>query len=895
MKKLPNWWKWALAAVVLVIVAQIAVSVLVRTHRVREYLISHLERSFGRSVQVDHFEAQILPTPELDADGVTVGEDPAFGNEYFLRAEHLSASLRWTGLLLGHFEFGTLALSRPSLILVRDAEGRWNLERWLPPARSSASADSRAYGPASLAPPTNHLQRIEFDEGRVNFKNENEKLAFAFTGVSGSVEQVSSGRWMLQLKAQPWRSGVSLQSAGILRVNGDIAGTSARLQPAKISLRWDKVSLADLFRLFRGQDYGLRGAFTLEASAESMKVPAGNARAAPADTAASHLEIPPQAGDWSFAVETRASQIHRWDLTERQDNPRVNARIKGRWNVISGSVRADELIVESLKSNTRGTATLIAPSANFEIHLDSAGIQASDLLAWYRAFHPDVAEGVTARQYFTGALKLRGWPLELEHAAFSSNGGEMHFPDGAEMLRVGVVRGGRTFSKFVVEPVHIAMVPDVRTTLTPAKHKPSASSEDSADVSFVHDFGTQSGAFGIDGHLEKLEQGLKIASLLGRQINHGWELTGEANASTRWQYTRPFGGRWNGKISLANTELAVAGLNLPVQVHGGAVEWQDGLRAAYLTRVDGFGATWTGSVRETKPGDTDNAPEWNFQLNVDHLDAADLDRWAGPRARPSWVERLMSSLLGRTAAPGVLASELVRRVNAQGELNIAQLTVEKLKLAHIHAQGALHDLQLAVPDAVAEWAGGKVHAKLQASFSPQPAYDVTARLENINLSQIPGTGGLTERLGGAASGKVHFSTAGVGRDELLEKLIGQGDIRLNQIEFRGYDVSASIADGEAHPGNSRWTSGEGVFSVRDRGFVIENLRMDSGKEETILQGALTFGRDANLTIRGAALPQPGPRDGKHFVPGPGYVLRISGPLDEPRMSAEKAIASLPAD
>jgi hypothetical protein len=182
---------------------------------------------------------------------------------------------------------------------------------------------------------------------------------------------------------------------------------------------------------------------------------------------------------------------------------------------------------------------------------------------------------------------------------------------------------------------------------------------------------------------------------------------------------------------------------------------------------------------------------------------------------------------------------------------------------------------------------------VQASFSPKPTYDVTASVENINVAQIPGTGRLSERLGGAATGKVHFSTAGVGRDELLKTLLGQGDIRLSKVEFRGWDVNAIVADGEPHTGVSRWVSGEGVFSVRDRSFILENLRMNSGAEQTILQGALTFGRDANLTIRTVPTGKPGAHDVRFASPG--YVLKISGPLDGPRMSAEKAVASLPAD
>src|SRR5438046_7944919 len=91
----------------------------------------------------------------------------SFGYEYFLRAEHLSAGLRWTGLLRGHFEFGTLSFSRPSLILVRNYQGQRNLERWLPPAKTASPQNSAIYGPPSPAPPVNHLQRILFDEGRI--------------------------------------------------------------------------------------------------------------------------------------------------------------------------------------------------------------------------------------------------------------------------------------------------------------------------------------------------------------------------------------------------------------------------------------------------------------------------------------------------------------------------------------------------------------------------------------------------------------------------------------------------------------------------------------------------------------------------------------------------------
>ena len=51
----------------------------------------------------------------------------------------------------------------------------------------------------------------------------------------------------------------------------------------------------------------------------------------------------------------------------------------------------------------------------------------------------------------------------------------------------------------------------------------------------------------------------------------------------------------------------------------------------------------------------------------------------------------------------------------------------------------------------------------------------------------------TERFAGTASGTLHFTTQGVGRDELIARLTGRGDVRMRNIEFRGWDVNASVA------------------------------------------------------------------------------------------------------
>ena len=883
MQLVHKWWRLALSIAALLVAAQIGASFLARAPGIHKYLVAHLERAFGRTVEVRQFNILLLPSLVLDAEQVSIGEDPAFGNEYFLRAEHLTAGLRWSGLLRGHFEFGTLSLSRPSLILVRNDEGEWNLERWLPPARSTLGAGSRFYGPRAQETPSNRLQKIDIDDGRINFKIGDEKLPFAFLGVSGSVEQVSSGRWRLQLEAQPWRSGVTLQSTGTLLVRGDVAGTSARLQPAEVHLQWGKVSLADLFRLLRGQDYGVRGVFALDGTAKSGT----SDRIASADM---------QPGDWTFSVQARAAQIHRWDLTERSDNPAANVNLEGRWNAGMRNISAERLVVETAKSNLRGSARYALNAAPaWEVRLDSAGIQAADLLTWYRAFDPNVNNAIVAEQFFTGAITLRGWPLEVDEAAFSSLGGEVRIPGLDAPLRIGAFQGGRQRSSLNVAPVRISYAAPERSdgaklaAATVAKRRSAAESKGALEIGFMHDFSNRAGGVSIDGRMENVEDVLRIMSTLGRPMNRGWELTGPVSAELHYQWDNAAATRaWSGHLDANKATLQVAGLNLPLQMNKARLDWSDGLRSASVTDVEGFGASWSGQL--TQAGvDADGSAKWNFQLHANHLDAADLDRWMGPRARPGWLQRLLASLLGGGAA-NPAASELLRHVNAEGELRVDEFTLEKIKLGQVRASGALHDLHLEVRQAEARCAGGKLRAKVRAAFLPRPSYDVTAELDRVDLRQIPAPGNLPERITGLASGTVHLTTQGVGREDLLQHLAGKGELKLRDVEFRGWDVNASMTDGAPHEGASRWASGGGAFVVRDRGIIFPGLRLYGASEMTLLKGTLSFVQDSDLTLQTLIDDQSGAS-----LQEQGYVLKISGPLDVPKISIERLVAHRPAD
>ena len=863
-----KWWKLAVTLLAVLAVLQVSVSLLVRTRRAHNYLVAHLEHAFGRPVQVRVFSARLLPSLQFDAEEVTVGEDPAFGYEYFIRAERLSAGLRLFGVLRGQFDFGTISLSKPSLILARNTKGRWNLENWLPPAKSNAIPKSGA----AVAPPSGdkiRLQKFDFDDGRINFKLADEKAAFAFINVSGSVDQVAPGRWQLQLEAQPWRSGVALQSAGTILVRGDLAGTSAHLQPAQISIHWGNASLADLLRLLRGQDYGIRGTFSLDAKLGS------GAATAPTDSVASP-------GVWFFSVQSRATQIHRWDMTVRADNPRLNLNLRGHGNAGAALLAADQVELEGPRSNLRGSLALEGGDhPSLDLRCDSMGVQASDLLAWYRAFHSGVAEGIIAEQYFTGGMTWRGWPLQLESAAVSSTGGTMTVPGFALPVRVGAFTGGREHGAFVIGPVRFALGVEAREFLPQRKRGGNEGMENAAELTFMHELASKTGTISVEGTVSHAEDFLKLATNFGRPLNPGWELSGRASASGKWEATTPFSGSWNGTVALSQASLAVAGLNEPLTIHEGVLSRVNGKTQAQLGSVDAFGGKWSGSIEEAPANSSASGSIWRYRLSVDKLDAADLDRWVGPRARPGWLQRLLPSLMG-VETKDVSASELVRRVNAEGQLKIAQLTIEKLKFENVSATASLRELKLEVSSATADWRGGKVRAKLSGNFSPKPAYEISVNWTDVKLSQIPWLAHYPERVKGAASGKLQASTEGVGREELLARLSGTGETKLKNLELRGWDLAASLREGTTRAGNSRWSSGTGSFELKNGSFLFDPFRLRTSSDSTVLKGSLTFAGAVQISVESEPPARKSKSAASHaFAPS---QLKIDGSLDNLKFS-----------
>jgi len=168
---------------------------------------------------------------------------------------------------------------------------------WLPPAKSNPAQNPRVYGP----PPgcsVNHLERIEFDDGRINFKTEEDKQLFAFTNVSEAWNRFAR-RWQLQWSAAlaQWRFAAI---SGTVTVRETLQGPRRGCSRGN-NLALERGIVGRCLPAFQRAGLWSTRVFALDATAKS-----GSA-------------VTDEPGDWAFSVQARAADPSL-DLAERADN-----------------------------------------------------------------------------------------------------------------------------------------------------------------------------------------------------------------------------------------------------------------------------------------------------------------------------------------------------------------------------------------------------------------------------------------------------------------------------------------------------------------------------------------------------------------------------------------------
>ena len=750
-----RWPKRVLFFLLFLWLADLGISFLVRHTRLQHKLTARLESVFGRPVQVGRYDFSLWGGPTLEAQSVTFSEDPRFGYEYFLYAESLTVRLRWQSLLRGHIELGTISLTRPSLNIVRNSAGDWNIAEWLP--KPSGNFSSPGASGSSPSPPSTTVRfgRLEVNSGRINFKRADEKLPFALVSVNGYIQPDGPGRWSMNLEAVPTRAAVVVQQAGTIYVAGHVGGTSSRLRPAVLDLLWGDASLSDVLRLARGYDFGIRGNLALIVHAQTEE-----------DT-------------WVLQEHAEFRGLHRWDLAFRPDNPSVNVTAKttlyplaSSLSITDASIEAPHSFARALANFSWGPPTIALPHAKVlpapppvQIELLQSQFALSDVLAWIRAFHSQVAPDAILRGF--GGLRARfsGWPLNLVSAS-------------------GVIDGANLSSALLPVPVHLSRVQFLfdhdRFLLSPstisyaASDNPSSTPPDVLSAGSLHvetlagPASSEFPTYHLFGNLPQVRDLVATAGVLGWNISRGWDLAGPVRCDLRWQgakfpwQTEPVGTiDWGGEP--AGASLLTPFLNQPVTQIRARADLKPGARHIALSSADAFGSHWTGTFDHH-----DGGPGWQFALAADHLATSDIDRWLNPRWRQSFLDRMLPFLNSSSPSGGV-----PENLSAAGRIAVDQFTLAPYTLHHLLGDLKIGGRHIQFSGANAQFYAGTLDGSLDAQLTAVPAYSINLDYSHIDIAALlAASPTLANQFAGSASGDfaTHFPRRQSRRLALLPRM-----------------------------------------------------------------------------------------------------------------------------
>ncbi|MGA8940937.1 MAG: AsmA family protein [Acidobacteriaceae bacterium] len=256
-----RFWLWVCAVVVVFLL--LLTPPLLNVNRLQRRIATSISASLGRPVHLDKVTLHLLPTPGFTLQNLVVSEDPAFGAEPIIRANSVDVTLRPSSLWRRHVEFSSISFDQPSLNLVRNAAGEWNVQSLLMHAAqvNTAPTAQRKAGPEPRFP------YIEASEARVNVKLGQEKKPFSLTEADFALWLTSPQEWRVRLKGTPTRTDMNISDPGTVRLEGSLkrAATMAEV-PIDLTASWSGAPLGEASKLLMGADAEWRGNLSANAT-----------------------------------------------------------------------------------------------------------------------------------------------------------------------------------------------------------------------------------------------------------------------------------------------------------------------------------------------------------------------------------------------------------------------------------------------------------------------------------------------------------------------------------------------------------------------------------------------------------------------------------------------------
>ncbi|HEX9110734.1 MAG TPA: AsmA family protein [Terriglobales bacterium] len=800
-------------------------------YRLRNRIANSIGSALGRKVTLDNVRVHLLPRPGFDLEGLVIDDDPAFSAEPMIRAQDVSAAIRFRSLLRGRLEIATLSATEPSINLVRNKDGRWNLasliERnaQIPVAPTGKSASERR--PA--------FPYLEAGHARINFKIGQAKKSYTLTDADVALWQDLENSWGARMKAQPVRTDFNLTDTGLLELNATWQrASSLRETPMQVTVQWDKGQLGQITKLLSGKDRGWRGGVNFTAN----------------------LSGTPEALLIKSAVSVDG--FHRYDILG-SENVRLATACSGRFSIVDGVFR--NLLCESpVGGGTLKLAGSLRPATSapsYDLTVAFVQVPLTSALRLLRQAKKQLPSDLSAAGVLDAefhAVRDSSAPVRVDgegtaaNVRLFSNAGKNVIAFGDVPLSLVGAFPPRNNSRkprskaSVQEPVE----PQLRIGTVPLAMGASAPA-------------TAGGWLSTSGYRFLLVGDTTVRNLFRLANTLGLTGTGPAaeglakvniDVSGLWRgFAAP---TFRGTAQLRSVRAEVRGLNAPIEISSATMTLAPDAVSMQKISAQTGSTHWDGSVTAPRHCAAPNCV-FQFDLAADQLSTGDLVQWFAPRA----VNRPWYRLLNAADPPRISPLLAMR---ATGALRIGHLQLNKVSASQIATQMELDRGKIRLTNLRAQLLQGTHQGNWTIDVSTQPPkYQAAGTLQNISLAQA---GALMNdaRVAGTVDAKFDGTASGGSFADLLADASGKFQFSMKN----GSLMHLGIMGAEA------------PFPVRR---FIGNLQLENGNWE--LSAGKLESRDGIYQVSGTASGRNGLKFLLTHVDGQSWNL--TGTLAKPRL------------
>ena len=838
-------------------------------YQLRNRIAGSIGRALDRRVALDNVHLHLLPRPSFDLEGLVIYDDPAFSDEPMIRAPEVSAAIRFRSLLRGRIEIAKLSATEPSINLVRNNEGRWNLSNLIErnaqiPAAPTEKAASE-HRPA--------FPYLEASNARVNFKLGQTKKSYALMNADVALWQDSDNSWSARIKAEPVRTDFNLTDTGLLQINATWQrAASLRSTPLQLTAQWQKGQLGQITKLLSGKDRGWRGEVSFTANLSGTPE-------------ALHIES-----------QTAIEDFHRYDIVGHE-SVRLATVCSGLYNAVSSNLAG--LLCESpvgggtLRLRGALSLAMVAELPTYDLTLAVEKVPLTSVVRLLRQ----------AKKQIPGDLTASGL-LNAEFRATRESGGGPGYGVLQQWSGSGSATSVRLSShpssnlakdEVTFDTIPLTLVAADSQAAKPGHPRTQEQKEQEPEATYlrigpvaaainasapVSAGGWMSAAgyrFSLRGDVE-LQDLFRLENLLGLPVARP-AAEGSArldgNVSGPWQgFTAAVTA---GTAQLRNVRAEMHGLNTPIEIGSATITLTPSTVSLQKISARMEGTLWTGAVTAPRQCPAEVAAMgtaancvFQFDLSADQLSTGDLAEWFTPHpAKRPWY-RILNSSSNSDAPQG--PSPLLA-IQARGSLHVGRFELKKVIATQVATQvevdrgkitlTALRG-QLLEGTHLGNWIIDVSSHDVPAHETsvPAPRYRGNGTLHGISLEQVARLMG-DAWITGTADGKFDVEGSGDSFRELPAHCDGQLQFVMRNGSLPHIEIPGSPAPlpvhrfaGDLHLKKGAWELAAGRLESHDGLYQVSGTVSPSRD----LDFVLTRGDEQSWTLTGA-LAEP------HVEPG----------------------------